>query len=90
MRRASRDIEVYREECVGTPAGFGMPGIDSPGESACPHRDYDFRLRHGLVGFQHGFLHIPGDRPRDNQAVRVTGGRRVADAETVQIEADRP
>src|SRR6266853_470479 len=58
---------------------------DAAADSASTHRDDYLGIGHRSIGFQQGELHVPSDRPGDEEHVGVTRRGNKLNAEAFQV-----
>ena len=81
----SWNINVDGHDVVDAPQRGVVLAKDTATDAAGTNRNHDFRFWHSLVGFQQGQLHIPGDRPGDQEHVGVPRRGDKLNAEAFQV-----
>ena len=84
-RRTSRNVHVDGYNVVDTTHRGVVFAKDATTDAAGANSDHNFRFWHSLVGLQQGELHIPGDRPGNQEHVGVTRRGNEVNAEALKV-----
>ena len=81
----SGDVNVDGHDVVDASKRGVVLAKDPATDAAGTNRNHDFRFWHSLVSLQKGQLHIPGDRPGDQEHIGVTRRCNKLNAEAFQV-----
>src|SRR5207302_2118896 len=76
---------VQRDDIRYGAAGRVALPEDPARAAAIPHGDHELRIGRRLVRAPQGRLHVPGDRARDEQQIRVTRARHETDTQPFHV-----